>query len=377
MTPPSRWFLSFTVLLLSAAALAQQNPYPTGCNQFITHTEYCNDHQDGCRGSLDNVIDFPNGSGQFDAQLDTLMCSNSCSPGQPGCTACQNYPSYVVMINNPLCAPPPPPPTCSGNPSFTCCGGGNPTCTNGSWSCGGCSCLLSGPYPIDCTQGQATECTSGGWECVNLPGTPVVIDTDGSGFHLTSAANGVRFDLSGDGKPTQISWTAQWSRNGWLALPAADGSITSGKQLFGNFTPQPESDHPNGFLALAVYDHPDHGGNGDGVIDWRDAIWPKLRVWIDSNHDGVAQPNELYMLPSLGINSLGLSYVETPFKDQYGNRFRYKARVNPGGQPKTDPVDRVMYDVFLVPYVVAANWDGSNRTAPQQPTKDLLIEQLR
>lgn len=156
------------------------------------------------------------------------------------------------------------------------------------------------------------------------------------------------FDLNGDGKPTQLSWTAASSKNGWLALPAEDGTITSGKQLFGNFTPQPPSNDPNGFLALAVYDTIDHGGNGDGVIDYRDAVWPKLRIWIASNHDGVAQPNELYALQNLGITSLGLKYVDTRLVDQYGNKFRYKGRVNPEGQPPWDKVDRVMYDVFLV-----------------------------
>jgi hypothetical protein len=79
-----------------------------------------------------------------------------------------------------------------------------------------------------------------------------------------------------------------------------------------------------------------------------DAVWPKLRIWIDRNHDGISQPDELYTLPSLGITSLGLSYTETPYTDQFGNRFRYKGVVNPEGQPATDHVERVMYDVILV-----------------------------
>lgn len=206
-------------------------------------------------------------------------------------------------------------------------------------------CLIS---RRSCTAAQHPACQCDGtWQCVNNPGTPIVIDTDGTGFQLTSAVNGVRFDLSGNGISIQISWTAASSKNGWLALPAEDGSITSGKQLFGNFTPQPPSDQPNGFLALAVYDQPDHGGNGDGVIDWHDAVWPKLRIWIDSNHNGIAEPKELYTLPSLGIYSLALQYVNSPLKDQYGNQFMFKGKVNPEGQPKTDDVDRVMYDVML------------------------------
>src|SRR5579862_2797725 len=87
--------------------------------------------------------------------------------------------------------------------------------------------------------------------------TPIIIDVSGNGFDLTSAANGVIFDISGTGHPVQISWTAIGSENAFLALPASDGLIHGGKELFGNFTTQPESNDPNGFRALAVYDLPE------------------------------------------------------------------------------------------------------------------------
>jgi hypothetical protein len=255
-------------------------------------------------------------------------------------------PSFSVVC--PAYSDPSYKPSCTGNPDFTCCGG-SPTCSNGNWSCGGQGECLFANVPTDCTAGQYPQCQcSGSWQCVNNPGTPIVIDTDGTGFHLTSGASGVSFDLNGDGTPRLMSWTALGSGNAWLALPGPDGKITSGRQLFGNYTPQPPSPNPNGFLALAVYDTPEAGGNGDGVIDSRDAVWSRLRLWIDKNHDGISQPEELYTLSSLGVYSLALQYTETPFTDQFGNKFRYKGTVNPEGQPNSDRVDRKMYDVFLV-----------------------------
>jgi len=74
--------------------------------------------------------------------------------------------------------------------------------------------------------------------------SPIIIDTDGKGFHLTSAQNGVLFDIAGNGRLVQMAWTAAGSTNAFLALPH-NGEILTGKDLFGNFTPQPPSDHPN------------------------------------------------------------------------------------------------------------------------------------
>jgi hypothetical protein len=148
-------------------------------------------------------------------------------------------------------------------------------------------------------------CTCDGDCCVC---TPIIIDASGHGFHLTSATNGVVFDISGSGHPVHISWTATGSDNAFLALPASDGLVHGGKELFGNFTPQPESSDANGFRALAVYDLPENGGNGDGIIDAHDAIFSSLRLWVDANHDSISQPDELHTLPSMGVYSISLDY---------------------------------------------------------------------
>lgn len=183
-------------------------------------------------------------------------------------------------------------------------------------------------------------------DCACEPGnSPIVLDLDGKGFDLTSAPSGVMFDISGNGRPIQIGWIASGANNAFLALPAADGLVHSGKQLFGNFTPQPPSNTPNGFAALAVYDLPANGGNGNGIIDSADGIYSLLRLWVDSNHDGISQPAELHSLQSLGVNSISLSYKEDRRTDQFGNVLQFRAQVNPGDRAGTG---RMAYDVFFV-----------------------------
>jgi hypothetical protein len=202
------------------------------------------------------------------------------------------------------------------------------------WPCQGIACTSS--CNVKCVPGETQKCCT----------SPVIVDLSGKGFDLTSAANGVMFDISGDGVPMQIAWIAQGADNAFLTLPGADGLVHNGKELFGNWTPQPASAHPNGFAALAVYDQPANGGNGDGVIDARDSIFSSLRLWIDANHDGICQPEELHTLPSVGVNSISLHYTESDRTDQYGNQFHYKTIVDPD---RRDPaIGKVAYDVYFV-----------------------------
>jgi hypothetical protein len=201
-------------------------------------------------------------------------------------------------------------------------------------------------YPFGgCPAGSSN---SGGGCCCSTFSSPVLIDVSGNGFSLTNAADGVDFDINGDGIRERLAWTAAASDDAWLVLDHSNnGRIDNGKELFGNYSPQtkpPFGIAANGFLALAEYDKTANGGNGDRVISQFDAVFSRLRLWRDENHNGDAEGRELHSLPELHVTTLELDYTESKRTDKYGNEFRYRAKVkNVQGQH----MGRWAWDVYL------------------------------
>lgn len=210
------------------------------------------------------------------------------------------------------------------------------------WDCGG-ACVFR---PSFNEKGEIEEPPSADFMCVDCQcSSPILIDTLGNGFDLTNAAGGVDFDLNGDGQIEHFAWTAIGSDDAWLVLDRnGDGLITTGNEMFGNYTTQLPSSAPNGFLALAEFDKPQRGGDADGEIDRRDSIFSSLRLWQDVNHNGISEPVELKSLDAMNIMRIELDYKETRRHDQYGNWFRYRAKVK---DAQGAQVGRWAWDVFL------------------------------
>jgi hypothetical protein len=186
-----------------------------------------------------------------------------------------------------------------------------------------------------------TTCTCLG--CDTCGGSPVVIDVAGDGITLTDPAGGVEFDLNGNGTRDRLGWTRAGSDDAWLALDRdGNGTIDNGGELFGDFTAQPAAPNKNGFLALAEFDKAANGGNEDGLVDSRDSIFNSLRLWQDRNHNGISEPEELLTLASLNVLALELDFKESKRVDEYGNEFKYRAKIRDGGS-----AGRWAWDVFL------------------------------
>jgi hypothetical protein len=97
-------------------------------------------------------------------------------------------------------------------------------------------------------------------------------------------------------------------------------------------------------VGLAQYDSRQLGGNDDGRISEADAIWPQLRVWIDTNADGVSTRNEMRTLRNAGLTSLDTIPRIRKYVDAAGNVIPYWAWAAQAARPGR----ALMVDVYFL-----------------------------
>ena len=176
-----------------------------------------------------------------------------------------------------------------------------------------------------------TSCQNG--SCPPMPdgydrGCPVVLDLDGDGFHFAGRGDPVAFDLDTDGAPESMTWTSAGEGDAFLVLDRnGDGAVNDGAELFGTSTPLADGGiAPNGYFALAEFDEAFLGGDGDQWISGSDLGYWQLQLWVDYNHNGLSEPEELQTLPEAGVSRIGLRYMRSERRDRHGNYLRFAGR---------------------------------------------------
>ncbi|WP_165680455.1 calcium-binding protein [Metapseudomonas otitidis] len=130
---------------------------------------------------------------------------------------------------------------------------------------------------------------------------PLSLDLDGDGIETVGANAGITFDFDSDGLKTGTGWVK--GDDGFLVLDRnGNGQIDNGSELFGVDTVKANGQKAtDGFDALRDFD-----SNGDGVFDAKDAQFANVRIWQDSNQDGIAQAGELKTLAEHNIVAINL-----------------------------------------------------------------------
>lgn len=150
---------------------------------------------------------------------------------------------------------------------------------------------------------------------------PLLLDLTGNGVHMTDMRDGVLFDTDHSGTLKRSGWADR--STGMLVIDDGSGQIKDVSQMFSEYYggkagvngAAGEVKFKDGFAALASED-----GNKDGVIDQRDPIWSKLRVWVDGTHDAKVDAGELKTLAELGITQINVRPTSTATQTRDGNK---------------------------------------------------------
>lgn len=142
--------------------------------------------------------------------------------------------------------------------------------------------------------------------------SPLVIDLDGDGTVETNKENStVHFDHDNNGFAESTGWVGK--DDGLLVRDInGNGQIDNGTELFGNNSVLSSGEKAaNGFEALADLD-----SNNDGVFNSSDTAWDDVKVWKDSNGNGIVDEGELLTLTQAGVSGINLDYQDSTTTDE-------------------------------------------------------------
>ena len=144
--------------------------------------------------------------------------------------------------------------------------------------------------------------------------SPLIVDLDGDGVETMSVANGIYFDHDGNGFAENTGWVGK--DDGLLVRDInGNGQIDDGTELFGNNSVLSNGQKAaNGFEALKDLD-----SNNDGVFNNQDTAWNEVKVWKDSNSNGIVDEGELLTMEQAGITGFDLNYQSQSRDDANGN----------------------------------------------------------
>jgi len=183
--------------------------------------------------------------------------------------------------------------------------------------------------------------------------SPIIIDLANDGYQLTSAEDGVLFDIDGDGELDQVAWTMAGGDDVFLALDRnGNGRIDDGTELWGNATPaywgERRPPAVDGFAALRFAEGPSYGGGyPDRKITPTDPVYSHLQLWRDSNHNGQTEPGELSPASLAGLVGVDTQAARSGRRDEHGNAFSLGAH-SFWRESDGRIVSRILFDVVLV-----------------------------